>query len=99
MSDVKPDNMKIFETDLNRSFEILDFLESDFKHKEKLQERCKSVFSISRASEDNNNTEGDKNQVNWTDCLIIFLASYLFKFFSLHRIPFTKNTSYSDSRK
>lgn len=38
---------KIRETDLNKSSEILDYLEKDMDERKKIQQRCKSVFNIS----------------------------------------------------
>ena len=49
---------KVSETDLNKSVDVLDFLENDLKEKENIRERCKSVFSISTSC-----NESIKNQV------------------------------------
>ena len=55
---------KISETDLNKSVEVLDYLEKDNREKEKLQERCKSVFSISTSY-----TEDSTGQVEKVDII------------------------------
>jgi len=49
---------KVSETDLNKSIDVLDFLENDLKEKENIRERCKSVFSISTSC-----NESIKNQI------------------------------------
>ena len=57
---------KISETDLNKSVEVLDYLEKDNREKEKLQERCKSVFSISTSYTE----DSTKDQVDKSGCYI-----------------------------
>lgn len=43
----KTSSNEIRETDLNKSSEILDYLERDKVEQRKIQQRCKSVYNIS----------------------------------------------------
>ena len=55
-----PNQNKISETDLNKSYDTLDhYIEKDLKEKHLFQERCKSVFSINTSCKE----EARKDQV------------------------------------